>query len=332
MPILSNSSFDPPWYLRQGDIQTLGRYLLFQSKTEARYQRERITTADGDFLDLDWIKCGSPRVLVISHGLEGSSDSSYIKGLSSAAILRGWDILAWNFRGCSGTPNRFKASYHSGKWDDLETVMQHIDGSTDYQEIALVGFSVGGNIVLRYLAQNIDLKRSKIISAATICAPVDLKSSAERMAETRNLLYMRWFLKLLKDKLYRQKIIELGSKEDLEYKNLKNFRDFDNLYTAPQFGFLNADDYWRKSSSLFELDQIKIPSLILNPKDDPMLGKTCYPIDECEASKTVFLETPDHGGHVGFVGDSRHGISWVEDRVLCFIEGNCLSGCWKIPR
>lgn len=308
----------PPFILRNGHIQSIYPS-LFRKTRPLPFVRERIETPDKDFLDLDWIRQDNKRLVILSHGLEGHSRRPYITGMAGFAIDNKWDALAWNFRGCSETPNRHAHSYHSGKTEDLALVIDHAL-SHQYEEIALIGFSIGGNKTLLYLGKNHDHIPAKVIVAATLSVPCDLKSSSDHLAQLSHKLYMKNFLNSFKQKL-KEKELRFPELINIDnFNKLKNFKDFDQRYTAPLNGFNSAEEYWEKSSSLFHLDKIKVPSLILNALDDPFLPDECYPIEQASINSNITLETPRYGGHVGFMPEKQSLPYFSERRVIDFIN------------
>lgn len=318
MPVVSNSSFKPERYLRHRHLQTCYRTIV-GARAVINYRRERINTPDGDFLDLDWSKAGSDQLAIISHGLEGSSSAAYVLAMVRDLNAAGIDCLAWNFRGCSGEPNRTLAWYHSGKSEDLQCIMQHIFATEHYSKISMIGFSVGGNITLKLLAESGSSIPAVISCAVAISTPCDLRGCAETLERRENTVYMKRFLKFLRHK------IELKQKHypnDLCLKgfdSISTFREFDNRYTAPLNGFLSADDYWEAASSLPVLNNIQVPALLLNAVDDPFLSENSYPAHIADTHAYLHLETPAFGGHVGFV-ERPYGCSWLSTRVLKFIR------------
>jgi predicted alpha/beta-fold hydrolase len=283
----------------------------------AAYVRERIETPDDDFLDLDWLQRGSKKLLIISHGLEGSSDRPYVKGLARAGLQKGFDVLAWNFRGCSGEINRQLRFYHSGATDDLETVITHALDKNLYDEIALAGFSLGGNLTLKYLGER--EVRGMITRAVVFSAPVHLQSSCAKISQPSNWIYANRFLKSLKKKV----LLKHKGYPDLDItylSSIKTIETFDDRYTAPLHGFANAAEYYDKNSSIHFIPRIAIPTLIINAKNDPFLSDKCFPVEELKSHKTVRLETPLRGGHVGFAQFSKSGLYWSEERGMHFLE------------
>jgi len=232
----------------------------------------------------------------------------------------GWDATALNFRGCSGECNKKLRFYHSGDTGDLQTVISHLSAQGRYSEIALVGFSLGGNVVLKYLGEREAGLPEVIRKAVAISVPCDLTSSSHRLAEPVNRLYLKRFLRMLRKKIRMKMAIMPDLISDDGYGSIKTFKEFDNRYTAPANGFENAEDYWKRASSKPFLRSISIPTLLINAADDPFLTEQCFPVEEARENPFLFVEIPDHGGHVGFVTFNRSGEYWSESRVLSFLR------------
>lgn len=315
MPILP-STFCPPFFLREGHLQTILPTLL-RRVTGVSYCRQRISTSDDDFLDLDWSTIGANRVVILQHGLEGNSARPYILGMVRALNAAGWDALAWNFRGCSGQINRQLRFYHSGATDDLHTVIAHVVAQQHYQQIALVGFSLGGNVTLKYLGEQGGMTFPEIVGAVTFSVPCDLAGSAARLAEPANRIYMKRFIDSLRGKV-RQKMQALpGMLNDYGLDQMRTFVEFDDRYTAPLHGFRDAEDYWNRCSSRQFIPHIQLPTLLVNAANDPFLSDSCFPVPEAKASTVVTLEVPASGGHVGFMSLQR--TYWSEHRTVEFL-------------
>ncbi|MBS1910986.1 MAG: alpha/beta fold hydrolase [Bacteroidetes bacterium] len=330
MPIQS-SSYSPPCLLSGGHPQTIYSS-LFRSLAIPAYRRRRIDTPDGDFLDLDWWNSspgvsGLPRVAergerlaVLCHGLEGNSTRPYISGMAHVLHGAGWDVLAWNYRGCSGEPNRLLRSYHSGATEDLDVVVRYATASCRYSRVALIGFSLGGNLVLKYAGERGRAIDPRVAAVIGFSVPCDLRASADRLALLQNRIYMHRFIVSLSEKL-REKAVRFPGMLNLEpLATVRTFHQFDNLYTAPLHGFRDAADYWERCSSANYLAEINVPTLIVNAVNDPYLGGRCYPVAEAEANPNVTLEMPRSGGHVGFVAFNAERIYWSERRALQFLE------------
>ncbi|MGJ8654526.1 MAG: YheT family hydrolase [Opitutaceae bacterium] len=320
MPHIENSSYKAPIGLQNGHVQTIYP-TLFRPTPHVDYNRERIETQDGDFLDLDWLRKGDSKQLVIlTHGLEGSSNGKYIRGMARAFQRRGWHALAWNLRGCSGEANRLLTSYHSGSSEDLETAIKHVEAKHAYTDIALIGFSLGGNITLKYLGEQGSKVPAKIKAAATFSVATDLASSAQRLESFANRIYMKRFLRTLTEKV-RGKMQQFPSQiEDTGLNKMRTFREFDSYYTAPLNGFKDADDYWSRCSCRSVLPNISVPTLLVNALNDPFLTPQCIPSTIAQEHAYLHLETPQTGGHMGFLEFNYAGEYWSERRATDFIQ------------
>lgn len=320
MPLLQKSAYRPPFGFAHGHLQTIYP-TLFRRTPRIPLRRERIETPDDDFLDLDWSPDhGSRKLAILSHGLEGHSQRNYMQGMTRALCRAGWQVLAWNFRGCSGVPNHRLQFYHSGSTPDLDTVIRHADRAGRYQAIALVGFSLGGNITLKLVGDQAATLNPRICAAVAFSVTCDLSSSAQQLAGWQNSIYMRRFLKTLRQKV-RDKAVRFPGELTLEgLAGMRSFYEFDDAYTAPVHGFKNAADYWAQCSSLPSLAQIRIPTLLVNALDDPFLSRSCYPIELARSHPNFHLETPRSGGHMGFVSFNAQKTYWSEQRTVDFLS------------
>ena len=311
--------YKPPWMFRNGHLQTLYPG-LFRSVKGVVFERRRITTPDGDFLDLDWSRVGSRRLAVISHGLEGHSRRPYMLGMARALNDDHIDVLAWNYRGCGGEPNRLVRMYHNGVTDDLHRVVAYGLETGGYHTVYLIGFSLGGNLTLLYLGRQAEPVPQQVRAAITFSVPCDLTDASRQMEKRANAIYMRQFLISLHQKIKAKQHRYPGILDDAGFSRIKTFQQFDDRYTAPLHGFRDAQDYWTRCSSRPWLAGIEVPALIVNALDDPFLTGGCYPLQECALNPRVTLETPRHGGHVGFVDFRADGRYWSEQRALAFIR------------
>jgi predicted alpha/beta-fold hydrolase len=312
-----NSDYRAPLLYRNGHMHTIIP-TLFRKVEGVDYQRERIATPDDDFLDLDWSKVRGDSLAIISHGLEGHTGRAYIKGMVRAVNAAGIDALAWNFRSCSEEPNRCFRLYHNGATDDLDMVVRH--AAETYSRIFLVGFSMGGNLSLLYLGKHEFTLPHGLKGCVVFSVPCDLTDAAMALERRENSIYMKRFLKLLREKVKMKQMQFPGRIDDLNYEQLKTFKDFDDRYTAPLHGFDSAEDYWQKCSSGPWLAKINVPTLIVNSNDDPFLQGGCYPVEQCRKNPVLSLEITHHGGHVGFVGAGNDGIYWSERRAVLFLS------------
>ncbi|SRR5579862_3147720 len=315
MPLVS-STFQPPAYLRNGHVQTLVSALA-SHRVNTPLEPERLELEDGDFLEMHWLRKGRNRVAILSHGLEGCAEDGYIRGMAAALDGAGWDALAWSFRGCGKEPNRLLRFYHSGETGDLGRVIRH--AAATYSRIVLVGFSLGGNLILKYLGEG--KPHPAVAGAAAISAPVDLAASARVLDRRRgNRLYLRRFIKTLVAKVEAKAVLFPDQIDVSGSRAIRTFEEFDGRYTAPLHGFRDADDYWKQSSARQYLPAITASTLLLNALDDPFLAPECFPFEEATRSRWLFLETPAFGGHLGFI-DLAHGFRpWYERRVVEFLD------------
>lgn len=316
MPILS-CDYTPPIAFRHGHVQTIYAGAL-RRVSGVRYHRERIETPDGDFLDLDWSRVGAERLALLSHGLEGSTKSRYMLGMARALNRRGWDVLAWNYRGCSGETNRLPRSYHSGATEDLQTVLAH--ALVGYRSAGVVGFSLGGNLTLKYLGERGSALDERIRAAAVFSVPIDLAAGSDRLAHRANALYMRRFMNSLRRKVLVKAAAHPRAFDVSGIRRMRTFYDFDDRYTAPLHGFAGAEDYWTRCSSLHFLKDIAIPTLLVNADDDPFLPPVCYPVDVAREHPMLFLCVPRFGGHVGFIELNGDGEYWSERQAGAFLD------------
>ena len=318
MPLIL-SSYRAPWWLSNAHAHTI--YPASARRVEGVvYQRERLELSDGDFLDLDWSRVGASRVVVVTHGLEGSSNRSYVLGMVRAFNRRGWDAVAMNFRGCSGESNRLLRFYHSGVSEDLWEVLAHVR-AVGYQTIAAIGFSLGGNVALKLMGDLGAQAPDWLLGAVGISVPCDLRASSVVMARPVNRIYMRRFLADLREKIRAKQPLFPGQLDVSGYDRIRSFKQFDDRYTAPLHGFKDAEDYWARSSAVASMGSIARPSLLLNAADDPFLGEECFPTRLAEPHEFLHLEIPKEGGHVGFVGGGLlEDEYYSERRALEFLE------------
>ncbi len=317
MPHIEDSTYAPSLLFKNAHFNTM--YRVGFGNSDANFKRERVELSDEDFIDLDFSSVNSKKITVLIHGLEGSSTSTYMVSLTNVLNENSYDTAAINLRGCSGEANRLLCSYHSGKTQDIHEAVQYIRSHYEYDEINLVGFSLGGNLTLKYIGED---SRPYINAAVAISVPCDLTTSSIALNKFSNKIYLLRFLKTLKLKAFHK--LEQFPDSFLTKEailEVKNFRNFDDLYTGPANGFKDADDYYLKNSCKPFIPSIKTNSLLINALDDPFLTPECFPIDEAKNHINFHLETPKYGGHVGFI--SHLNISkllWCEHRVLSFLK------------
>jgi predicted alpha/beta-fold hydrolase len=264
----------------------------------------------------------SPQLLVI-HGLEGSSDRQYVRGLLSHAAERGWRGVALNFRSCSGTLNRAPRLYHSGDSGELDWVIAELAKRDPGAPILPVGMSLGGNVLLKWLGESGSMAPDEVRAAVAISTPFDLGGSADEMSRGLGRLYSRFFLKSLKAKA-RVKAREFPDLIDAEtVRRARNWREYDNAVTAPLHGFRDAEDYWARSSSIHFLEQIRRPVLLIGAEDDPFLPSASLPHEPVERSAWLHAAFSKKGGHAGFVAGSFpwRPVYWAERKAVEFLAG-----------
>lgn len=295
MPVIKSKYHKRPWYFINGHMETIIPSLFYEVEGVS-YDRERLELEDGDFLDLDWIRDDNKRLIILSHGLEGSSDRHYIKRPAEYFSKQGWDILAWNNRSCSGEMNRLPRFYHHGATEDIAAVIDH-GLSKGYEEVVLIGYSMGGGMQQKYLGERDP--DSRIKGAISFSVPCNVQNSAEMLRKGASRIYEKRFVKKLKEKiLTKAEVVEMDVSG---IKDVKNFRQLDERFTLRVHReYKSADDFYNKITSDQYLPNIKIPLLIVNSINDPMLGDKCYPISLAEERENIYLEMPEKGGHVGF--------------------------------
>lgn len=318
MPILPRPTYSAPLLLRNPHVHTVMAGKIGRA-SDPGYVRHRISTPDGDFLDLDELSGGFRRAAILLHGLEGSAQRPYMRTLARILHENGWDVVAVNFRGCSGEANRTPGSYHSGATADLEPVLDHV--LQNHDKVVAIGFSLGGNLLLKYMGEQ--GAKARIERAMAVSVPCDLKGSSQVLATTENRLYMWNFLRLLREKV-RVKTEMFPDLVSLDgYEEIRSFQEFDDRYTAPLHGFRDAEHYWAECSCIGYLDAIERPALLLTSLDDPFFSPSCYPTSIAEKHPDFRLEMTQTGGHVGFLQHTIPGVrpTYVEDRALSWLDG-----------
>lgn len=317
MPLSHHNHVIPrPTYLKGRHLQTVVPS-FFNSVKNLQFKSERLELVDGDFLDLHWSKHGHRRLLIACHGLEGNATRHYIKRSAQYFIKRDWDYLAWDYRSCSEEMNRLPKMYAYGDIGDLVQVVDHALCSGDYDQIVLLGFSMGGCLVNKYLGttKKMDARILGGISASVSC---DLLDSVDHVENNYYGFYNRVFVGQLKAKL-KKKAQYFDEFKDAPLHEIKSFSDFHQYYSIPYHQFDSLEDYYWQSSCQNFFDGINKPSLIINALNDPILGDKCYPREVANEHDYLHLETPDAGGHLGFslLGKSH---SWMEERAEKFIN------------
>ena len=317
MPILE-PTYKPKFYFKNGFVSTVYSGLARRVK-DVHQTRERMTLSDGDFIDLDWSYSKEKRnkLIIVIHGLEGDAQRPYVTSTAKLFNKNEVDAVCVNLRGCSGEDNLKYRSYHSGATDDLSDIIQHIISTKHYTQMDLKEFSLGANLVLKYLGESNEIPK-EIKAGIAVSVPCYLKGSCDELHTFKNVLYHNRFRKHLIDKLKNKHKQFPESVSESEIKSIRTLLDFDNVYTSKAHGFDDANQYYEKSSSLQFLHNIKTPTLIINALNDSFLSPECYPVKEAKENSNLYLEMPDHGGHVGFI--DKKNIYYNERRALEFIK------------
>ena len=323
MPTFFSPEYKPSFFFKNGHWSTIYPALI-RKAPDIKYNRNRIQTPDDDFLDLDFSEVGANQVVILCHGLEGDSKRPYMRAMCKHLNNLGFDVIAFNFRGCSGVPNKQLRMYHSGATDDLQVVVDYAK-SLGYESISLLGFSLGANLILKYLGeqeQEIDF----ISNAVAIAPPCDLNAASNQIMRFQNYPYFIRFLKSLKQKVKTK--AKQYSEVDLERLNkIRSISEFDDLYTAPLHGFKDANDYYTKCRSKIFIPHITTRTLIISAENDPLLPKECIPYLEAKENPNVNLLVSKFGGHTGF--PLKNKIYWHEMIAGKFLKKKIFSDIYE---
>ena len=319
MPILQ-SSYLPARIWRNPHVSTIYPS-AFRKVHGVNYTRERLELSDGDFLDLDWSKSSENNIklAIFTHGFLGNSTRPYLLGGVKAFNLVYYDALVWNHRGLSGENNRFEKITTHGSLGDLEEVINHALSKKQYTEIILVGYSKGGNISLKYAgekSENIPPQIKKIIA---ISSPTDLQGSVDVMGK-RGFYSERFKTKLIKFLLNRSGLIDDKTLQD--FATFKYLDDFTDNYIAPLHGFKNGREYYEQCAAMNVVDKIRVPTFILNAKNDPVLSESCAMLEVAKKSDYIFSELPNYGGHCGFYQKNSDQLYWGDKRMIEFVTND----------
>ncbi len=328
--MLIKSRFKPAWWLTNPHLQTLYPALL-RKPPSPDIKRERLITDDNDFIDIDFcgVELPPPKPLIILlHGLTGSAQSKYIKGLQYSFLRQGLRSVALNFRGCSGEFNHSSRCYHSGETGDTDFLYRTLRKREPNTPMAAVGFSIGGNVLLKWLGEqgdNVDL-----FAATAVSVPLVLSTCANKLDKGFSMLYRASLLRELKEyiQLKQQHLESLGNSKEAELlreigdlENITSFWQYDDRVIVKLYNFANVDDYYQRSSSRQYLQTIAIPTLIIQAQDDPFMTPEVIP-EITELSSTVALEITPAGGHVGFISGNNpfNPKYWLDQRIPEFLQ------------
>ena len=311
--------FHPAWWLRSAHLQTLWPALA-RKKPLVPLRRERWELADGDFLDVDWTTRDTGPIVLVLHGLEGSVNSHYARGILAAIHSRGWRGALMHFRGCSGEPNRLSRGYHSGETGDLDAFVAKLRTDHPGSAVAVVGYSLGGNVLLKWLGETAGPR--PVRCAVAVSVPFDLGNIADRLERGFSRTYQWWLLRSLHASAVRKARLGLIPSEPEEVFALRSFRAYDDRITAPLHGFAGVDDYYTRASSRQYLKGIATPTLIVHALDDPFMTPDAAPRQD-ELSPSVEFDLSPHGGHVGFISGALpwRPRYWLEERIPDYLGG-----------
>lgn len=303
-------NYQAPWWLPGGNLQTIWPALIARRFGAAapRYRRERWDTPDADFVDIDWLDGAAPAtaalarqqpLIVMFHGLEGSSASHYAQAFADFADSRGAAYAVAHFRGCSGELNRAPRAYHSGDFEEIDWILRRFR-AVHAGPIVAVGVSLGGNALMRW-AGEMEASAARVLAAvASVCAPLDLAAGGHAIGRGFNrLVYTRMFLNTMRPKALRKYVQHPGLFDRDALLSAQDLFEFDNIFTAPVHGFRDTEDYWRRASAKPHLTRIGVPALLVNARNDPFVPAWSLP-EPKDVASSVTLWQPDGGGHVGF--------------------------------
>jgi uncharacterized protein len=319
---VTGTAYQAPAWLPGGHAQTIYAYCL--PRAPVTFKRERVATPDGDFVDFDWLEGDSEKpIFVLFHGLEGSSRSHYALACAREAATRGWGFVVPHFRGCSGEPNATVRSYHSGDVGSIEFMLKTVAIKAKNRPICAAGISLGGNALTKFCGTTLlenPAAHARLRCAASVCAPLDLGISGERIAKGFNMLYTHNFLRTMKHNA-KFKATKFPGTFDVERaQSAKTMADFDDAYTAPVHGFSSVTDYYRRASCRPDLLHIQLPYLLIHALNDPFVPDYLAPKSH-EVGARVTVELPTTGGHVGFVSGAFPGnLNWLPNRLMNFFE------------
>jgi predicted alpha/beta-fold hydrolase len=321
----SQPAYRSPVWLPGGNLQTLYPALLAR-RPVVNYRRQRWDTPDGDFIDLDWteredrgsrIESPESPLLVLFHGLEGSSNSHYARALMHASVVRGWRGVVVHFRGCSGELNRLPRAYHSGDSTEIDWILRRMHTLHARRPLLVAGVSLGGNALLKWLGEQGADARAVVHRAAAVSAPVDLHAAANALEQGFNMVYTNNFLATMKRKSLAKLSMHPKLFDEASLRATRTLRQFDDLVTSRLHGYRDVDDYYTRASSKPHLAHISVPTLLLNARNDPFLPAAALPDARILPAAVTALFT-DEGGHVGFPAYSG-ALSWLPQTVLEFL-------------
>ncbi len=312
------NNFEPAWWLNSGHLQTLFPF-IFPRKIILPTIQERLELPDKDFLDLNWAGKNNNEIILILHGLAGSISSHYVKGMMNALLHYNCKTVLMHFRGCSQEPNRLARCYHSGETTDLAFVVNVIKNRYPHARVSIIGYSLGGNVLLKWLGEG--NKNNLIHRAVAVSVPFDLNNFVNQIQIGLGKIYQWRLVSELKKYVLKKEHLISSLVDIPSLKEVKSFREFDQLVTAPLHGFKGVDDYYHSASCRQYLKKITVPTLIIHALNDPFMTPNAIP-DASELSKKITLELYSSGGHIGFISSSKfhRPIYWLEERIPEYLQ------------
>lgn len=330
----NNNSFKPAWWLKNKHLQTIFARVLGRRR-DILTRKEIFELSDGDFLDCRWVGGEVGPILIILHGLEGSVESHYAKGMLIAAAEQGWRAVLVHFRSCGEDMNRLARGYHSGDTRDLQEFVKSLQSKEPNTPLMAVGYSMGGNVLLKWLGES--GVNNPLVAAVAVSVPFELHKAADCIGSSvSGRFYENYFLKPMKEKFLRKFEMhpqEFNHVELSKVMEIRSVKEFDEYITAPMHGFKDALDYYSQCSSRYFLQKIRIPTLIIHAKDDPFMSEDLIPTYD-EISSMVSMELYDRGGHVGFISgwNPFRPQYWLEERIPDFMKEKlvALKRPWRV--
>jgi predicted alpha/beta-fold hydrolase len=315
MPIIA-SEYKSPWWAKNQQVATIWP-AKFRIKQRLKTQRERFELNDGDFIDVDFKEQGNNKAVILFHGLEGNAHRTYMRNMAVLFYKNNWDVFLVNHRSCSGEDNRLFSCYHSGKSDDLHEIFDLLQKKHPQKQWGLIGFSLGANMILKYSGNSGFSKPNSLLGSVCISPPVDLGACNIALHQRKNWIYHQTFFRTMFKKL-KLKLRKFPEKDTGQLKRIKTLFDFDEEYTGPAHGFGNAQGYYDTCSSFEDFSTIDLPTYVLMAQNDSFLLPECFPKEFAQNNKNIFLEIPQHGGHVGFAQNNK--VYYSERKALEFLE------------
>lgn len=317
MPFTQIKKRTTPFHHFNSDLQTIIPN-VFRKFPPSPFTRKSLKTPDNDILETDWVEKNNDKIAILTHGLTGSSRGAYMSGMTQILMKNGFDVLSWSQRSCGDKMNLQLKTTNMGATYDLRFLVDYV-ANLEYQEIYLFGVSLGGNITLKYLGEEGKNFNKKLKKAATFSVPSRVMNSSLAIRKWRNFIYHRRFVKQLIE-VAKKKAEQFPEINIKAIKKVKTIYDFDHYFTAPLHGYKSVEEYYDKTSAIYFIPKIKIPTLLVNSKNDTYLGNIDELVDLSEKSSFFYYKLTQDGGHVGFGKTDKNGFLWSEKEALKFFN------------